>query len=220
MSRFEIELFDRYQRAFGHVGDFGEALASGTYVSGAIDRSIYTAGIALNNALVTKKVQSPNNCAVDCYTINVADRQFADMVLTVDGEIYRFAFDQSTDVLAPPPLFSFSRSKKTVITVIDRGDENEIVEDFGLQSWEINIDGIIVDMERHQYPGDKVRRLNALCAYRGIIPVSSKLLADMSITAIWIDRQSYDFVEGYPDTVRYNLVAHSAKPAEFNLIVK
>lgn len=31
--------------------------------------------------------------------------------------------------------------------------KTEIVEDFGLQSWEINIDGIIVDMERHQYPG-------------------------------------------------------------------
>lgn len=219
MSRFEIDLFDRYRRAFGHVGDFGEALASGAYVSGAIDRSIYTAGIAINDALIAKKTKSPNY-DVDCYVVNVADRKFADMTLTVDDVTYRFAFDQGADVLAPPPMFSFSRSKKTVITVIDRGSENEIVEDFGLQNWEINIDGIIVDMDNHQYPGDKIRQLNALCAYRGIIPASSKLLADMGITAIWIDRQSYDFVEGYPDTVRYSLVAHSAKPAEFNLIVK
>ena len=115
MSRFEIELFDRYQRAFGHVGDFGEALASGTYVSGAIDRSIYTAGIALNNALVTKKVQSPNNYAVDCYTINVADRQFADMVLTVDGEIYRLLLIRARMCSHLLPYFPFPGLKKRLL---------------------------------------------------------------------------------------------------------
>lgn len=211
--RYEIELLNRYKDAFGYLGRVSEQ-----YTEGIINRGLFTTGIAVNEALIGKHKKGQPDFQVDCFASHF---NFADLILSIEGENFIFAMTgEKSQLVAPPPMMSFKRSKKTKITVIDRSDENEIIEDFGLQSWEIDINGIAIDMEKHEYPRAALKSLNRIFNYRGIISASSPLFSDMGINAIWLEDQNFDFVEGYPDTLKYSFTAHSIKPVEINLINK
>ncbi len=52
-----------------------------------------------------------------------------------------------------------------------------------------------------------------------VIEVACPLLLDMGIKSIYFKEQSFEPVEGFPDTVKYTLSAKSIKPVLFSLIV-
>jgi hypothetical protein len=156
--------------------------------------------------------------------VYVADATFADLKLksTKDGKVYEFRntilSDTDNGIFAPPPMLKFSREKKITDTVI-AGSDNVVVEDFGLGQWEITMDGLLVDMEAHQYPSAKVQRFRQLFETPDTFDVlECQIMTDLGINALYITKvDNLSVLENYPDTVKYQLKAKSIQPPEFTI---
>ena len=122
--------------------------------------------------------------------------------------------EQST-VFAPPPILSFSRSKKLIET---ETNGSTIVERWNTNEWEITIQGILVDIENHNYPDSQIQQIVTLFEHNDIIKVVGAQFYDKGIDSIYIDSITINPKEGYSDTVAYTLSAKSAKEVTFNLL--
>ena len=135
--------------------------------------------------------------------------KFANMILTRDGSI--------GNVFAPPPMITFGKAKNIEITVID-GTDAEVVERFGDGQWDLEIEGILVDMENHQFPLDKIKKLRKFFEIEDAVEVSSSLMNEgLEFASIWFKNITISGVAGYQDTIRFKLSARSIRPVEFYL---
>ena len=161
----------------------------------------------------------------------VADATFADLKLksAKDGKVYEFrntilnATDKTTfvpdnKIFAPPPMLKFDRAKKITATAI-AGSDNVVVEDFGLEQWSITMDGLLVDMENHQYPTAKMQRFRQLFETPDTFDVlECQVMTDLGINALYFEKvESLSVLADYPDTVKYTLKAKSIQPPEFTI---
>lgn len=216
--RYIVDLFARYQSAFG----FAVGVAMGT-AEGMLNGGLFKAGIVYNDARwkIATELKGDKNFSLETY--KPTDWKFAEVVMKHEGKEMNFAFGSLTaeteNIFAPPPLMRFRRTKNISVTVVDGGDEAEIVENFGMNSWDIDMNGILVDMDEHAYPGEKVKELSEFFAVNDIIDVACPLMLDMGIKSIYFKEQSFEPVEGYPDSVKYTITAKSIKPALFSLIL-
>jgi hypothetical protein len=119
-------------------------------------------------------------------------------------------------VFAPPPMVSFSRSKKIKTTSITDSDV-EVIENFGNGSWSIKIQGILIDMENHVYPSKWVKTLNKVLEVNKPYEVASDIFADHGIQWIYFTNIESTGVQGFEDTWKFSLTARSIKPVEFQL---
>ncbi|WP_455592929.1 DUF6046 domain-containing protein [Bacteroides sp.] len=215
--RYVVDLLARYQSAFGFVG----GVVAGE-LEGLANAGIFKAGMLLNDARWKAAKLLNGTPGYDAELYPLPDWSWAQMTLKHEGTKLAFDFSGlkggSEGVFAPPPLMRFRRTKNITITVVDGGDEAEIVENFGTNSWDIDFNGLIVDMDEHGYPGEKLKQLRQFFEINDVIDVACPLLLDMGIQSIYFKEQSYEPVEGFPDTVKYSLVAKSIKPAVFSLI--
>lgn len=216
--RYTVDLITRYQSAFGFV--------SGTLVGeleGLANGAIFKAGMAYNEARwkAAKLLKAEQTLDAQVYT--PMDWKWAEMVMKHEGKELDFGFGSLTQetqgVFAPPPLMRFRRTKNINVTVIDGGDEAEVVENFGVNSWDIELNGLLVDMDEHRYPGEKVKQLRQFFEINDVIEVACPLLLDLGIKSIYFKEQGFEPVEGWADTVKYSLMAKSIKPVLFSLIV-
>ena len=122
--------------------------------------------------------------------------------------------EQST-VFAPPPILSFSRSKKLIET---ETNGSTIVERWNTNEWEITIQGILVDIENHDYPDSQIQQIVSLFEHNDIIKVVGAQFYDKGIDSIYIDSITINPKEGHSDTVAYTLSAKSVKEVTFNLL--
>ena len=167
----------------------------------------------------TRTQQPPSG--VEVY---VADATFADLKLksAKDGKVYEFRntilSDTDNGIFAPPPMLKFDRSKKITATAI-AGSDNVVVEDFGLEQWSITIDGLLVDMENHQYPTAKMQRFRQLFETPDTFDVlECQVMTDLGINALYFESvKDLAVVDNYPDTVKYKLSAKSIQPPEFTI---
>lgn len=140
--------------------------------------------------------------------------------ITMEYENTRLVFnsfiggEQST-VFAPPPILSFSRSKKLIET---ETNGSAIVERWNTNEWEITIQGILVDIENHNYPDSQIQQIVTLFEHNDIIKVVGAQFYDKGIDSIYIDSITINPKEGYSDTVAYTLSAKSVKEVTFNLL--
>ena len=140
--------------------------------------------------------------------------------ITMEYENTRLVFnsfiggEQST-VFAPPPILSFSRSKKLIET---ETNGSTIAERWNTNEWEITIQGILVDIENHNYPDSQIQQIVTLFEHNDIIKVVGAQFYDKGIDSIYIDSISINPKEGYSDTVAYTLSAKSVKEVTFNLL--
>ena len=119
------------------------------------------------------------------------------------------------NVFAPPPMVSFSKSKNLVITEID-GSDAEVVERYGDKSWEIKLQGIIIDMKSHKYPADGVVKLREFFNTPEAFEVTkSTMFLNLDINNIYFTNVDISGVSGFADTIQYTLSARSIKPIEF-----
>lgn len=127
--------------------------------------------------------------------------------------------EDTPTILAPCPILSFTRSKNIVKTAVD-GSDSEVIECFGCKSWDITIEGILIDLDEHTYPSDKVQRLRELFEINDILEVlDNKICDDLGIQSLYIENLTkFDFVQGFNDTVAYKLKANSIKPLEFFIL--
>lgn len=215
--KYIVDLITRYNSAFGFVS----GTAAGE-LEGLLNGGIFKAGIAANEARWNNTDSSERKYSAELYA--PSDWSFVEMVMKYGGKELNFSIGslggETEGIFAPPPLMRFRRTKNISVTVVDGGDEAEIVENFGVNSWDIELNGVLVDMDGHAYPGDKVKRLSEFFAINDVIDVACPLLLDMGIKSIYFKEQSFEPVEGFSDTVKYSLVAKSIKPALFSLILK
>ena len=95
---------------------------------------------------------------------------------------------------------------------------HEVVEHFGMKPYEIQLQGILVDMEEHHYPQELVTTVHDLFEAPGTFKVNSEIFYDLGITEIFFDNDfEVSFVEGYVDTVKYRAHAIAVSSAEFLL---
>ena len=156
--------------------------------------------------------------------VYAADATFADLKLksAKDGKVYEFRntilSDTDNGIFAPPPMLKFDRAKKITATPI-AGSDNVVVEDFGLEQWTITMDGLLVDMENHQYPTAKMQRFRQLFETPDIFDVlECQVMTDLGINALYFESlKDLAVVDNYPDTVKYKLSAKSIQPPEFTI---
>ena len=167
----------------------------------------------------TRTQQPPSG--VEVY---VADATFADLKIKSahDGRVYNFQntvfTEDDSGIFAPPPMLKFERSKNITATAV-AGSDNVVVEDFGLKPWDITWDGLLIDMDHHQYPTEKMQAFRRLFETTNIFDVlKCQPMLDLGITALYFEKVSeLSVLEAYPDTVKYKLTAHSTQPPEFTI---
>lgn len=215
--RYVVDLLARYQNAFGFVG----GVLAGE-LEGLANAAIFKAGMIYNEVQwkAAKLAKGHPVYSTDLYAEQ--DWSWAEMTLKYKDTKLEFSvgsLNENTEgVFAPPPLMRFRRTKNLTITTIDGGDEAEVVENFGVNSWDIDLNGLIVDLNEHAYPGEKVKQLVKFFEINDAIDVACPLLLDMGIKSLYFKEQSIEPVEGFPDSIKYSLVAKSIKPALFSLI--
>ena len=139
---------------------------------------------------------------------NGYDLNFSGAVLTKSGKL--------GNIFAPPPMISWRKSKNFVITQID-GADAEVVERYGDNSWEISMQGLLVDTENHQFPLDKMQQLRKAFEVADSFEVSGQLFDSLGISSIYFTEVNFAGMQGYQDTVSYTLQSRSIKPVEFYL---
>ena len=217
--KYYTDILSRYQGGFGFIA--GAAVAN---LQGYVNRGIFEAGIAYNekNYLKTKgdKEYKPT-------LYKVAEFSFSDIELIYKSDAnktqsLKFGFgslvQETAGIFAPPPMVSFKRTKNLGITIIDEGDEAEIVENFGINSWDIDIRGLLIDMDEHLYPQSKVKEIARFFEINDVIEVVSPIFQDLGISSLYFKEQTIDPVEAFPDTIKFTLQAKSIKPAEFSIL--
>ncbi len=194
-------LIARYQGAFGFVGsNYANAL-----FGRLVNLPVYADPDA--NASGSEPIQ----------LYAVADATFGNVVFenTKTGKAYSFGTSSGEDsvkFMAPPLMISFSRDKNVVRTQIDRS-ETEVIEHFGLRPWTIDIQGILIDQESHEYPSYLVKAVREMFNSWGTYKVISDLFMDLDITEIFFESGlQVGFVEGYADTVKFSVQAISVMP--------
>ena len=121
---------------------------------------------------------------------------------------------EQTKIFAPPPMIDFRRGKKLTITPVKNG---EIVENWGIEEWEIRMQGILIDGSS-VYPTNLVNKIHKIFNYNGLIDVTGIIFGEKDIEFIYLKKIEINPVEGFDDTVRYNIEARSSKEINLNII--
>jgi hypothetical protein len=145
-----------------------------------------------------------------------------------DGLKLQFSYNglisSDINVFAPPALVTFDHSKRIGQTIVssndDQGNEveyGEVVELYGSEPVAVTIQGILVDMEKHEYPSGKVRQLIDLFHYKGPWDVEGQIWRDHRIQTVYFTKLTDGPVQGFMDTWQFTLQGNSMKPVEYFL---
>lgn len=195
-----IDLGVRYRSAFGYTAaNQGDSLNKVNFKEGA----------GLDNVYAT------------------SSGSFEEITLRGNGFELFFASTIGNDsnlgkIFAPPPMCSFSRTKTIRTTPIDDSDEDptndaEVVERYNSGKWEIDIQGLLVDMVNHQFPKAQLTILRQAFDVNAIFAVEGDWFEALNIKSIYIESFSPAGVQGFEDTIQFSMKAYGIKPVEFFL---
>jgi hypothetical protein len=129
---------------------------------------------------------------------------------------FRSITDAYSDVFATPPMLSLKRGKKLTVTAIDHSDI-VVVERYATEPYEIGWRGLLIDMENHRFPLEKMKQMNAIFEVNGVWNVASEILQAVDVHAVFIKDIAFEFVEGYEDTISYTMTTQAIRPIEYDL---
>ena len=200
MAKKVIDLGKRYSSAFGRV-----AVSQGQ----SLQKVDFKNKTGLSNVYAT------------------SSGSFEEMTLKGNGFELLFASFLGNDsktgkVFAPPPMMSFARTKKITATAIDDSDEDptndaEVVERYNSGKWEIDIQGLLIDMVNHQFPKSHLDVLNQVFEQNAVFEVEGDWFDALKIKSIYIESFSPAGVQGFEDTIQFSMKAYGIKPVEFFL---
>ncbi|WP_136464942.1 DUF6046 domain-containing protein [Flagellimonas onchidii] len=121
------------------------------------------------------------------------------------------------NVLAPPPLISFSRQKQHIETPVNDSD-NIVVERWGIRPWEMRVRGLLIDVEKRHYPESRVKQLYKLFEYNGVVEASGTQFFDKDIASVYFKNIEINGVQGFQDTIQFSLQMMSIGPVGFSLL--
>ena len=124
--------------------------------------------------------------------------------------------EAGNSVFAPPLMMTFTKEKALIETETN-GDDNVIIECWTTKPWEIEIKGILIDLENRQYPSDKIRELHQLFKINDILDAYGIQFEEKDIEAIYLKSLSITPTEGFADTVQFSLSASAIKSVSWTL---
>lgn len=229
-----IDLNERYKKAFGYIAKVTTEGFANKVVKHNTEIAVQNIAASVVHTQIDKgllaisqtkpRFQNPDFSGHVDVMVYANDFTFANLKLKSadDGKVYEFKNSILTDgesgIFAAAPMLKFTRDKNIVTTPV-QGSDNVVVENFGLGQWDITIEGLLVDLDEHQYPTTKVQRLRQMFETPDIFDVlECQIMTDLGINALYFTKvENISVVEDYPDTVKYQLKAKSIEPAEFTL---
>lgn len=160
------------------------------------------------------------NGLFDARLFDFSDGSFENVVFSyrdVSLEFRTMLEGDSSGIFAPPVFLEFSRAKHFVKTEVN-GSNYTVVERWGTKPYKVAVSGLIVDMEEHRYPAQKIEQLHRLFEHNGIINVVGEQFYDKDIESIYLDDVSIKPLEGFADTVQIRLSATAIRELHFDLI--
>jgi len=152
----------------------------------------------------------------------VKDDNFENIAFQFDQNKVRFAQmpftnnRESANILAPPPIISFSQDKDLIETPIN-GSDNIVVERWGTQPWKMRLRGLLIDVENRNYPTEAVKKLRRLFSYNGVVDCEGTQFDEKEILSMYFNGINIDPLQGFQDTVQFTLNATSISPVGFKL---
>ncbi len=229
-----IDLNERYKKAFGYIAKVTTEGFANKVVKHNTEIAVQNIAASVVHTQIDKgllaisqtkpRFQNPDFSGHVDVMVYANDFTFANLKLKSadDGKVYEFKNSILTDgesgIFAAAPMLKFTRDKNIVTTPV-QGSDNVVVENFGLGQWDITIEGLLVDLDEHQYPTTKVQRLRQMFETPDLFDVlECQIMTDLGINALYFTKvENISVVEDYPDTVKYQLKAKSIEPAEFTL---
>lgn len=139
----------------------------------------------------------------------------------VGGNEYHFGYSsldtENAKMFATPPMLNLQRAKRLVESDVDNSDII-VVERFNTNPWEITWQGLLIDLDNHQFPIDKLKTFNEIFEVNSIWKVASEILNAVGVEALYIRDIKVNFVEGFEDTIAYTLTTRAIKPLEYQLL--
>ncbi|SHK71421.1 DUF6046 domain-containing protein [Epilithonimonas mollis] len=181
---------------------------------------------AINKAVVTRE---PNKYNVEMYDdIDTVFEEtefiyevFRNNQTQVINKILKFGSmllsDGDGTIYAPPLMIDFSREKNLIETSVSGGD-GVVIERFGARPWNIDIKGILIDVENRNYPTEKIKELIDVFEHNDIITVVGQQFYEKNIDSIYIKSISINPIEGFTDTVHFSLTASSISSVSWTLL--
>lgn len=186
--------------------------------------------VAISNAINTAVIsRDENKYSVDVY--DDLDPAFEDVKFSYElppdnnGKIKKMSLkfsamlesDGEGTVYAPPLMINFSREKNLIETNISGGD-GVVVERWGTKPWNIDIKGVLIDVENRTYPSNKITQLNDFFEKNTVINVVGLQFSDKNIDSIYLKDISITPIEGFQDTIQFSLQASSIKEVSYTLL--
>ncbi|OWP83882.1 hypothetical protein BWK59_08170 [Flavobacterium davisii] len=171
-------------------------------------------GVAFQSKAVV--VKEDNKYKVEYYDKQSETQE--EVIFKFDGNkmVFGAMLLDDTGIFAPPLMMNFSKEKRLIETEVS-GSDNMVVERWGTSNWIINITGILIDVENRAYPQEKIEELVKLFDYNNIVKVSGNQFLDKDIDSVYFQAVHIEPLEGFADTVRFNLSARSIKEVSYSL---
>lgn len=147
---------------------------------------------------------------------------FEDVAISYAGEVLEFYTRDITgkvegqNQLAPPPLLTFNRAKRLIITPMS-GEDIEVVERWNSGQYSIEMVGILVDVENRFYPTEKIEALHQMFAFNNVLELSGLQFTEKDISHGYCQSLNITGVPGFSDTIRYRLQLKATQEANFTL---
>lgn len=175
--------------------------------------------IAISNKInQVVAIKEDNKYQVEVY--EDFDDTFEEVYLEYNNKELKFSGmleGDTSSVYAPPLMMNFSREKNLIETNVSGGD-SVVIERWGTKPWNIDIRGILIDTEAHNYPSEKIKELCRLFDYNDIISVVGRQFYEKDIKSIYLKSVDVTPVEGFADTIQFTLKASSINPVTYTLL--
>lgn len=179
--------------------------------------------IAANKAIDKLFVSRVTDKQYDVYTypFQIADFDYTKFELQDSGlEPLEFASvlnGATGNIFAPPLLIDFSQEKNLIETEVN-DDDPVVIERWGTKPWDINMRGLLIDLDNRIYPGEQIKRLNQNWKRNQIVKVVGQQFEELDIDTIYFRSIEFTRIEGYQDTVQFTINASSIKGVNFTLL--
>ena len=194
MASFQINLADRYNKAFGILIPTSAATA-------AVHLAAREANIGLGLGTIPYIGKS-----IEKYEAEILD------IITL--EVINDNSETLTYRLELPAVIRWSRKKRVTKTVLNRDqvsgvDAGEVIESSGWSPWQISIQGLVISDNHLTPPYQAVEGFDDFLSWHKVYKVESQLFNALSIENLVILDESFSAVADFPDTMSFTIKAQS-----------
>lgn len=119
-------------------------------------------------------------------------------------------------VFAPPLMMTFSQEKSSIETEVN-DDDPIVIERWGTKPWDIEMKGLLIDLDNRIYPTEEIKKLKKVWSYNGVIAVEGMQFQEKGIDSIYFKSIDFSPIEGFQDTIQVSIKASSIKDVNFTL---